>query len=81
MIAVVINALMWRQVIVVHDFVDSITLDPKNVPILTKQQQLRLIRLPDESTNLLLNFLVAAFFEGIEDAILEARLEFDGRAV
>ena len=80
MIAVVIDALMWRQVIVVHDFVDSITLDPKNVPILTKQQ-LRLIRLPDESTNLLLNFLVAAFFEGIEDAILEARLEFDGRAV
>ena len=33
MIAVVIDALMWRQVIVVHDFVDSITLDPKNVPI------------------------------------------------
>lgn len=34
-IAVVIDALVWRQMVIVHDFVDCIALDPQYVPVLT----------------------------------------------
>ena len=37
-IAVVIDALVRRQVVIVHDFVDGIALHPQYVPILTVSQ-------------------------------------------
>ena len=65
--------------VIIHDFVDGVTLHPQYVPILTLEQKIS-VRLIYEDENLLFDFFITTFFEGIEDAVFKASLKLDGGA-